>query len=320
MIRCVSLLVLLMLFVGCEKDPEIPTSILPDIRSTIVVTNITSTSAKSGGNLIAAGSGPILAKGICWSTSTNPTINGNKTTEQGGLGLYESTMTGLTTGVTYYVRAYATNRVGTNYGNELSFKTLGLASLTTTTASSIFATSAVTGGNISNNGGSAVTARGVCWNTSPAPTIALLTKTSNGSGNGSFSSSITNLAAGTTYYVRAYATNSVGTSYGNEITFTTLSPPEVSTNSISNITTNSAISGGIVTNTGGASITARGLCWSTSPNPTISLPTRTLNGSGTGNFSSTITGLSSRVTYYVRAYATNSVGTSYGSNVSFRTN
>ena len=320
MIRCVSLLVLLMLFVGCEKDPEIPTSILPDIRSTIAATNITSTSAKSGGNLIAAGSGPILAKGICWSTSTNPTINGNKTTEQGGLGLYESTMTGLTTGVTYYVRAYATNRVGTSYGNELSFKTLALASLTTTTASSIIATSAVTGGNISNNGGSAVTARGVCWNTSPAPTIALLTKTSNGSGNGSFSSSITNLVAGTTYYVRAYATNSVGTSYGNEITFTTLSPPVVTTNSISNITTNSAIVGGNVTSMGGASVTARGVCWSTSPNPTISLPTRTLNGSGTGSFSSTITGLSSRVTYYVRAYATNSVGTSYGLNVSFRTN
>lgn len=92
--------------------------------------------------------------------------------------------------------------------------------LTTTPASSITAMSAVSGGNISSDGGSAVTARGICWSTSPGPTISLTTKTSDGTGTGIFSSNMGILNANTTYYVRAYATNSLGTGYGNEISFT----------------------------------------------------------------------------------------------------
>jgi hypothetical protein len=91
--------------------------------------------------------------------------------------------------------------------------------------------------------------------------------------------------------------------------------PTVSTNAISNITFNTASSGGIISNNGGAVVTARGVCWSTSPNPTVSLSTKTLDGIGSGSFSSSITGLVAGTTYYVRAYATNSVGTVYGSQV-----
>jgi hypothetical protein len=95
------------------------------------------------------------------------------------------------------------------------------ATITTTAISLITQTTATSGGNVTNNGGATVTARGVCWSTTANPTIADM-KTSNISGSGAFASSITGLTAGTTYYVRAYATNSVGTSYGNEISFTTL--------------------------------------------------------------------------------------------------
>ena len=95
------------------------------------------------------------------------------------------------------------------------------ASLTTTTVTGIGATTASGGGNISSDGGASVTARGVCYSTNASPTVALSTKTSNGTGTGSFTSSITGLAPGTTYYVRAYATNSTGTSYGPEAAFTT---------------------------------------------------------------------------------------------------
>jgi hypothetical protein len=97
-----------------------------------------------------------------------------------------------------------------------------LPTVTSTAAiSNISYTTASSGGNISLDGGAAVTARGVCWSTSINPTIALSTKTIDGSGIGSFTSSITGLLAATTYYVRAYATNSVGTAYGTQMVFTT---------------------------------------------------------------------------------------------------
>ena len=97
----------------------------------------------------------------------------------------------------------------------------GFATLSTDAASAITTNSATSGGNVTHNGGTAVTARGVCWDTSPNPTVAFATKTSDGSGNGTFTSSITGLITGTTYYVRAYATNSLGTVYGNPVIFTT---------------------------------------------------------------------------------------------------
>ena len=90
----------------------------------------------------------------------------------------------------------------------------------TTAISGITSTSAVSGGNVTSDGYSAVTVRGVCWNTATNPTVALSTKTTNGTGTGSFVSNITGLTLGTTYYVRAYATNAVGTSYGAEFSFT----------------------------------------------------------------------------------------------------
>jgi hypothetical protein len=92
----------------------------------------------------------------------------------------------------------------------------------------------------------------------------------------------------------------------------------LSTDSVTQITLNAALSGGNITNDGGAAVTARGVCWSTSQNPTIS-DSKTSDGTGKGIFTSTITGLSSNQTYYVRAYATNSVGTAYGDEVSFKT-
>ncbi len=100
----------------------------------------------------------------------------------------------------------------------------GLPAVSTTAVGSITFTSAVSGGTISSDGGAAVTARGVCWSTSPNPTVSLSTKTVDGIGSGSFSSNITGLVGGTTYYVRAYATNSVGISYGSQVAFTTAQP------------------------------------------------------------------------------------------------
>lgn len=182
---------------------------------------ITSASAISGFS-IASDGGATISAGLCWSTITNPTVADTKTIDAGSAGAFSSSIINLTGNTTYYVRAYATNSVGTVYGNEISFTTLPpvIPSVVTTLASSIQGFSASSGGTISTDGGAPVTARGICWSTSTSPTTAD-SKTSNGSGIGTFTSSMTGLSLGTTYYVRSYATNSVGTAYGNEISFTT---------------------------------------------------------------------------------------------------
>jgi hypothetical protein len=95
--------------------------------------------------------------------------------------------------------------------------------------------------------------------------------------------------------------------------------PTVSTNAISNMTYTTASSGGIISSDGGAAVTSRGVCWSTSSNPTIALSTKTIDGSGIGSFTSSITGLAASTAYYIRAYATNSEGTAYGNEVIFTT-
>jgi len=190
--------------------------------------------------------------------------------------------------------------------------------LTTTSVSNINQTTAICGGNIISNGGFPITASGVCWSTSQAPSINS-TKTLSSVIIGTFSDTITSLIANTLYYVRAYATNSAGTTYGNEISFTT-SPailPRLTTKAPNSVTQTSAISGGNTSTDGGAPITARGICWSTTENPSIALTTKTTDGIGTGAFTSSLSGLTLGFTYYVRAYATNSIGTSYGEQKSF---
>jgi uncharacterized protein (TIGR02145 family) len=193
--------------------------------------------------------------------------------------------------------------------------------LTTSAVGSVTPITAECGGNISSNGGATVTARGVCWGTAATPTIAD-NKTTDGTGTGSFTSAITGLTASTTYYVRAYATNSKGTAYGDTKTFTTLPPaiqvPVLTTYDADSITSTTASCGGFISSDGGATVTDRGVCWSTTQNPTIT-NIKTSDGTGVDSFSSNITGLTANTTYYVRAYATNSVGTGYGNETTFNT-
>jgi len=207
------------------------------VLTTAAVSDITQTTAECGGNITSDGGATVTARGVCWSTNPTPTVSDSKTTDGSGTSSFTSSITGLSPSTTYYVRAYATNSIGTGYGSVQSFTTLSSTQvpvLTTAAVSDITQTTAQCGGTVTSDGGSPVTARGVCWSTNPTPTVAD-NKTTDGAGVGSFTSSIIGLTAGTPYYVRAYATNSVGTGYGNEVSFTTSSSPGTVTDIDGNI-------------------------------------------------------------------------------------
>ncbi|MFZ6665065.1 M12 family metallo-peptidase, partial [Peijinzhouia sedimentorum] len=278
------------------------------------IINVRDMSATGGGEIFNLSNGVVTARGVCWSTSRNPTISDSTTIDGEGLGPFTSQLIGLIPNTTYYVRAYATNEVGTAYGNEVMFVTAKPELiLTTASISNIGATSATSGGEVTNLGNGVVTARGVAWSTTPNPTINN-SFTTDGEGLGAFTSQLINLNPNTTYYVRAYATNEAGTAYGNEIVFTTLEIlyPDVSMITVSNIGSTSAIAEGEITFLGNGTVSAGGVLWSTSFPPTLN-DSFTADSLGLGPFKSQLTGLNPNTTYYVRAYATNEAGTNYSS-------
>ena len=345
------LVALTMILFSCKPEIEKPTVVTKSVGE------ITKTSAKVVGQVIADGGSEVSERGVCWNTEGAPEVIDYRTVDGKGIGTYDSDMTDLKNNTTYYVRAYAINEAGTSYGEEKTFVTLDSEKpedgegdeneepeepenpeqpenpeepgddpenpeqpeVTTAEITDITVNSAKCGGEVTFNGNVNVTARGICWSTSQNPTVED-NKTEDGSGIGSYTSSMINLEHNTTYYVRAYATNKVGTSYGKEVSFTTLEKllPMVTTAAgVTDITYTSAVSGGEVTFDGNLE-TTRGVCWSTIQNPTVE-DNETENGSGIGSYTSYMTNLRPNTTYYFRAYAKNEVGIVYGEERSFET-
>jgi uncharacterized protein (TIGR02145 family) len=116
---------LLVLIHSCTKDDN--SNKVPEL-STASVPYITQTTATCGGNITTDGGIPVIARGICWSTNQMPTINDSKTTDSTGIGSFTSIMTDLTAETMYYARAYATNNLGTAYGNQVNYTTTGTVS------------------------------------------------------------------------------------------------------------------------------------------------------------------------------------------------
>ena len=294
---------------------------------TSATTAITANTATSGGTVVSDGGSPVTARGVCWATTSNPTTANSFTLDGIGTGTYVSSITGLLPSTTYNVRAYATTAAGTSYGNQQTFTTpIVPPTVVTTAATSITSYSATSGGTMTANG-----AVGNLWDygVSYATTPGSVTPTYVQTGQYpalplTFVTNLTGLSGGTTYYIRAtlhgYWNGAAGTIYGNELSFTTFAAtiPVLSTSAIASFTYNSAVSGGTITTDGGSTISAKGVCWSTSPNPTTA-NSKTNDGTGSLNFASSITGLLGSTTYHVRAYATNLIGTAYGNDISFTT-
>jgi hypothetical protein len=236
----VATLAILLTFVSsCKKDE--PVKVLT--VTTDSPTGITDTDVRLGGNVTDDGGKQVTAKGVCVSLTINPTIDdlaNDEVLAMGtGSGPFSDEFTGFPPATTLHVRAFATNSVGTVYGEDKVFTTLPstAALVTTSVPSGVTASQAVLGGNVTSDGGKAVTARGVCLGLAANPTIdSPNTAIAIGSGTGSFSSTITGLPPSTVIHVRAYATNSAGTVYGENRTFTTLAGAGAGTCTVVNVT------------------------------------------------------------------------------------
>ena len=219
---------------GCHKDDYSKPVTIAVLATTTAASVITATTVTTGGNVTYDGNSPLTALGVCYDTTKQPVVRTdiiNFTSDTVRVGIFKSVIKGLTPNTTYYVRAYAKNAKGTAYGTQMSFKTGPVKAPNVTTvaplADKITDSGAEVGGNVTADQGSPITARGICWAKTTGPTTAgdkMEEVINTGDGLGPFSKTIP-LDSNTTYFVRAYAINALGTSYGANGSFTTKKRP-----------------------------------------------------------------------------------------------
>lgn len=280
------------------------------------LSEISYTAATISGSVVDVGESGLEAYGHCWSTSSGPSYDLDQKTQLGRcdtMGIYLSQLTDLEPDTKYFVRSYAKSGGDVVYGNEITFSSRGGA-IPLVISNDIINydyTSVTCGGTISDDRGSAVISRGICYGTEHLPTIEGQ-HTSVEGGSLTFTSTLTGLTEGESYYYRAYASNGFGTAYGEEIPFTTrVHAPTIIATHAPQLTAHSC---SLELEASGLLIEEKGICYSTQSMPTIE--EEYLNqGPSAGKFSINILGLDSRTTYFLRPYAINPERTVYGEQI-----
>jgi hypothetical protein len=293
-----------------------PAIVVPTVTVSSTVQSITNNSAFLSGNVTSDGNGTVTDCGIVWDTVPDPELSPTNTFKSlgSGTGVCEGTVDGLPAGDEIFYEAYATNSAGTGYSDSnFSFQTLaGPATVTTAVEASVTATTAVLGGDVTDNGGAAVTDRGIVWNTTGLPQVGTDTTVQMGSGLGPFSDTVGDgvpasdvaLPTGQLVYFRAYAINSEGTAYGTVRTFTPTGPPVLTALPEANVLLHSVTMRGQLDNASGNNIIACGAAWGTSPGgPYPNLKAAASCAEGVP-FDVPVSGLSAGTDYYYKAYAT----------------
>ena len=286
------------LSVRCVLGGASGDAIVPTLSPSCNVGDVNPTSATATCEVTSDGGASVTARGVCWGTSSGPTLADSHTSNGVGIGAFSCSMTGLTPNTTYYVRPYAVNGAGTAYGEEVTFTTPCWAVEVTISGAT----------NLCEGETATLTASGAqtyAWNT------------------GVNSAAITVNTSGT-YTVTGYDGYHCPGTASKTVTVTSCATIPTVTVSVdgNSVTHSSATVTGEVTSDGGSPITGYGFCWGTGSDPDIT-GTHSTNvpgaGGFTGSFSETLTGLLPNTTYCVRSYATNSEGTSYGTAVCFTT-
>lgn len=301
---------------SCKKD-EVTLQVLQ--VTTFPVSDIAYQSATCGGSVSSEGT-TVTAFGICWSTHTAPTLRDSVSVEGIGEGSFTSIMKSLEPDSTYYVRAYATNGNDTVYGSTMKFKTKHATfSVNTLNALNTQLTTTGSGGIVNASGSTIILSRGVCYSLLPYPTVDdnIVESTEVSS---TFHVNISNLQSNQTYYSRAYASTYNGTVYGeNRIFKTRQTALDITDPQLTSLTATTASVSANITSATPETITSHGVCWNMTGNPTTS-DSKTDEGEGSGDFSTTINGLLPATTYYMRSYVTDNQSTIYGATSIFRTN
>ena len=297
------------------------------LQSVVPIINIDSigdiwdTHAKAFVNLSFDGGASISKIGICWTTSSNPTIQDNKV-EVHDKNTSFLNLASLQPNTKYYIRAYAENKMGICYSSEKSFLTFALPEIQSGEITNIQATAASGSATLLFNGNDTSTTVGFCWSENPMPTISDNHQEVSLEGN-TLSCRLSDLKDETKYFVRSYAKNKIGTTYGLDKSFVTLKAylPSLVTTNIFDVSYTYAKIEGDVTDDGGADVTERGICYSTLANPTINgnnCYTKQC-GKGLGKYICELNNLHDNTIYFARTYAINIKGVAYGDEVTFTT-
>ncbi|MBS0011905.1 MAG: SUMF1/EgtB/PvdO family nonheme iron enzyme [Bacteroidales bacterium] len=287
---------------------------IPLIR-TGEVSNIHSKTVDASGVLVTNGGEKLISYGICYSENPDPGINDYLSYASGTAG-FKIELDRLVPFTKYYFRAFARNRFATRYGEIKEFETTGPPTVLTGEPGRIMVSSIRISIEVLDDGGHEVTDAGISYSMLKEPTIDT-NVASFGKGTGSFESVVDNLDPGTRYHIRAYAVNSEGVSYGEELILSTkLGIPVVMTEGVSDIDYSAVTLTGDIPDDGGLDIIERGLVWDTIERPTRNNFYAIVEGA-TGKYDYRITGLRAGSRYYARAYARNEKGFVYGEPVGF---